>query len=170
MGLGCGRRHFRRKPQSGLLSSSAASCPCSPGRPRLRSRSSDQVFRFPLAKCRSATRRKVFDENGKFIDQWSFSTPSSVNFLIISADRQLWAFDDTTAKIVRYDLEGHLLYAWGTLGDWPGGLFNIHGASVDQQGTLYIAEVANGRAQKFRPRAGANPEFLVGKPVYAAWK
>ncbi len=23
---------------------------------------------------------------------------------------------------------------------------------------------------KFRPRAGANPDFLVGKPVYAAWK
>jgi hypothetical protein len=42
-------------------------------------------------------------------------------------------------------LQGHLLYAWG-------------------------AEVANGRVQKFRPRAGANPEFLVGKPVYAAWK
>jgi hypothetical protein len=58
----------------------------------------------------------------------------------------------------------------GTLGDWPGGLFNIHGASVDQQGNLYIVEVADRRAQKFRPRAGANPEFVVGKPVYAAWK
>jgi NHL repeat len=59
---------------------------------------------------------------------------------------------------------------WGTLGDYPGGLFNIHGASVDQGGNLYVAEVANGRVQKFRPRPGANPEFLVGKPVYAAWK
>jgi hypothetical protein len=35
---------------------------------------------------------------------------------------------------------------------------------------LYIAEVAHGRVQKFRPRPGANPEFLVGKPVSAAWK
>jgi hypothetical protein len=24
--------------------------------------------------------------------------------------------------------------------------------------------------QKFRPRKGANPEFLVSHPVYAAWK
>jgi len=24
--------------------------------------------------------------------------------------------------------------------------------------------------QKFRPRPGANPEYLVGKPVYSAWK
>jgi len=57
---------------------------------------------------------------------------------------------------------------WGTLGDWPGGLFNIHGASI--KGNLYIAKVANGRAQKFHPRAGANPEFVVGKSVYSAWK
>jgi len=24
--------------------------------------------------------------------------------------------------------------------------------------------------QKFRPRPGANPAFLVGKPVYSAWQ
>jgi len=51
-----------------------------------------------------------------------------------------------------------------------GSLFNMHGASVDQEGNLYVAEVANGRAQKFHPRQGANPEFIVGKPVYSAWK
>jgi streptogramin lyase len=113
---------------------------------------------------------QVFDENGKFIMQWPFATPSSVNFLFIGADRQVWAFDDTTSKVVKYDPEGHLLYAWGALGDYPGGLFNMHGASVDQEGNLYVAEVANGRVQKFRPRPGANPAFLVSKPVYSAWK
>jgi hypothetical protein len=41
---------------------------------------------------------------------------------------------------------------------------------VDQQGNLYIAEVGNGRLQKFRPRAGANKALLVGPPVYAAWR
>lgn len=119
---------------------------------------------------RGNRRMQVFDENGKFVDQWPFAQPSSVNFLYISANRQLWAFDDTTSKVVRYDMQGHLLYAWGALGDYPGGLFNMHGASVDQEGNLYIAEVANGRVQKFKPRAGANPEFVVGKPVYSAWK
>jgi hypothetical protein len=49
-------------------------------------------------------------------------------------------------------------------------LFNIHGAIVDQEGNLYVAEVANGRVKKFRSRPGANPEFLVGRPVYSAWK
>lgn len=88
----------------------------------------------------------------------------------MGADRHLWAFDDTTSKIVRYDSQGHLPYAWGGLCEYPGGLFNMHGASVDQEGNLYVAEVANGRAQKFHPRRGANPEFIVGKPVYSAWK
>jgi hypothetical protein len=119
---------------------------------------------------RSNRRMQVFNVNGKFIDQWPFANPSSVNFLYVGADHFVWAFDDTTSKVVKYDLEGHLLYAWGTLGDFPGGLFNMHGASVDQEGNLYIAEVAGGRVQKFRPRADAKPAFLVGKPVYAAWK
>ena len=47
----------------------------------------------------------------------------------------------------RYDLDGHLLYAWGTLADYPGGLFNTHGMSVDQEGNFYVAEVGNGRAK-----------------------
>ena len=130
----------------------------------------DPVSRRIYVSDRGNRRMQVFDENGKFIEQWPFAQPSSVNCLYIGADRKVWAFEDTTSKVVEYDSDGHLLYAWGTLGDWPGGLFNMHGASVDQEGNLYIAEVAGGRVQKFHPRAGANPEFLVSKPVYSAWK
>ena len=42
--------------------------------------------------------------------------------------------------------------------------------SVDQDGNLYLAEVDNGRVEKFAPKAGANPDFLVAKPIYSAWK
>jgi hypothetical protein len=41
---------------------------------------------------------------------------------------------------------------------------------VDQDGNFYTAEVDNGRVQKFAPKAGANPDFLVAKPIYSAWK
>jgi hypothetical protein len=41
--------------------------------------------------------------------------------------------------------------------------------SVDQEGNLYLAEVNNGRAQKFRPRSGADQALMVGKPVRSAW-
>ena len=34
---------------------------------------------------------------------------------------------------------------------------------------FYVAEVNNGRIQKYRPRQGANPAFLVGKPWKGVW-
>ena len=130
----------------------------------------DPVTRRVYVSDRSNRRMQVFDENGRFLDQWPFAAPSNTQILLIPADRSLWAFEDTTSKVVKYDLDGHYQYSWGTLGDFPGGFFNMHGASVDQEGNLYIAEVGGGRVQKFRPRPGATPAFLVGRPVYAAWK
>jgi DNA-binding beta-propeller fold protein YncE len=127
----------------------------------------DPVTRRIYVSDRGNRRMQVFDENGKFIDQWPFNIPSSVNFLYANGDGAVWAFEDPTAKVVKYDREGHLLYAWGSLGDYPGAFLNMHGASVDPDGNLYIAEVGNGRVQKFRPRQGARPELLVGKPPTA---
>jgi peptidylamidoglycolate lyase len=119
---------------------------------------------------RSNHRIQVFDANGKFLDQWSGGPQSAPQFLHIGQDRTLVFPDNGTWKIVKYDLQGHLLYAWGSMGDFPGGMWNVHGMSVDQQSNLYIAEVGNGRPQKFRPRPGANPLFLASKPFYSAWK
>jgi sugar lactone lactonase YvrE len=47
-------------------------------------------------------------------------------------------------------------------------MWNVHGMSVDQDGNFYIAEVNNGRAQKFRPRPGANKAMLMGQPIRPA--
>ena len=41
---------------------------------------------------------------------------------------------------------------------------NMHGATVDPEGNLYVAEVGNRRRQKFTRPRGARPELLVGKP------
>ena len=72
--------------------------------------------------------------------------------------------------MIEWDLQGHLLYAWGALGMFPGGLWGVHGVSVDQDGNLYTAEADNRRVQKFAPRPGANPDFLMAGPIYSAWK
>jgi hypothetical protein len=72
--------------------------------------------------------------------------------------------------MLKYDLDGRLIYSWGTAADLPGSLWGVHGIATDQEGNLYTAEVNAGRFQKFTPRAGANPNFLVGKPVYSAWQ
>lgn len=56
------------------------------------------------------------------------------------------------------------------IGDFPGTLWGVHGMSVDQEGNLYVAEVDAGRVQKFRPRTGANPAYLMSRPLYVAWQ
>jgi hypothetical protein len=119
---------------------------------------------------RASHRIQVFDEHGTFLDQFSTGFPSTPQVLYLSADKHLWVADNGTTKIVKYDLRGQYLYSWGSMGEWPGAMWNVHGLSVDQQGNLYLAEVNNGRAQKFRPRPNANPALLVGQPVRAAWR
>ena len=68
--------------------------------------------------------------NGRWTD-----TPRSISYTSppIATFR---AADDRDSRIVEYDLDGHLLYAWGTLSDNPGGLFNTHGMTVDQEGNF----------------------------------
>ena len=71
-------------------------------------------------------------------------------------------------KILKYDLNGRLLFSWGTFGQFPGGFRGVHQFSVDSDGNLYTADVHVGRAQKFRPKPGANRDQLVGAPVALA--
>ena len=113
---------------------------------------------------------QIFSETGAFLDQWRFgNAPSDIHLFNITADGYLWAADRGTNKILKYDLDGQFLYAWGTWGDFPGGMWGVHGMTVDQDGNFYVAEVDNGGVQKYTPRPGANPDFLVGQPVRAAW-
>ena len=131
----------------------------------------DPATRRVFVNDRANHRVQVFDENGKYLYEWSFGQdPSDIHLIYISADRYLWAVDRGTSKVLKYDLDGHFLYSWGTWGDFPGGMWGVHGMSVDQDGNFYVAEVDSGRVQKFRPRPGANPQYLVGQPVRAAWK
>ena len=131
----------------------------------------DPMTRQVFVNDRQNHRVQVFDENGKYLREWSFGPPpSDIHLLIITADRYLWAADRGTSKMLKYDLNGNFLYSWGTWGDFPGGMWGVHGLSTDQEGNFYVAEVDSGRAQKYRPRPGANPAFLVGKPVAAVWK
>ena len=131
----------------------------------------DVQTRRVFVNDRANHRVQVFDENGEYLDEWSFGPePTDIHLFYIGADNVLWAADRATSKILGYDLEGNLIDSWGTFGDFPGGQWGTHGLSVDQEGNLYIAEVGNGRVQKYIPKSGARPETLVGYPVYAAWE
>lgn len=107
------------------------------------------------------SRVQVFDQNGKFLDQIpNIRFPLHIG---VSKDQHLWVADMLTSKILKYDLNGKLLYSWGVFGGQPGQLWGVHGFATDTDGNFYVAEVYNGRVQKFRPRKGANPANLVGQ-------
>jgi NHL repeat-containing protein len=131
----------------------------------------DLETRRVFVNDRDNHRIQIFDEKGTYLSEWRIAvSPSSLHFVQIGDDRAVVTFDRNTHKMLKYDLDGHLLYGWGTVADFPGTLWGVHGMSTDQEGNLYVAEVDAGRFQKFRPRAGANPAYLIGKPVYSAWK
>ena len=109
---------------------------------------------------RGNSRIQVFDPNGNYLDQWrDIRFPL---FIAISKDQHMWVSDGHTNKILKYDLDGQLLYSWGTFGEAPGYLWGTHYFHTDSEGNFYTAEVFGGRAQKFRPKKGADPKFLVG--------
>lgn len=130
----------------------------------------DPVARRVYVNDRTNRRIQVFDENGGFIDQWSIGPDGAQIYCIYFADGKLWVSDAHTRRIIAWDPQGHLQYAFGGQGSWAGATDGVHGMSVDQDGNLYLAELFHGRAMKFRPRPGANPNYLVGKPPYAAWQ
>jgi DNA-binding beta-propeller fold protein YncE len=131
----------------------------------------DPKTRHIAVNDRNNQRIQIFDENGKFLNQWSMGKdPSDVHLIHIFSDGYLWGVDRGTSKMLKYDMDGNFLYSWGTWGDFPGAIWGVHDFSVDSEGNVYTASVDMGGAQKLRPRKGANPEFMLGKPLRVAWK
>lgn len=112
---------------------------------------------------RSNSRIQIFDEHGKYLDEWR--NIRSPYHIMTTADNHLWVADGVTNKFLKYDLKGKLLSSWGTYGSFPGAFWGVHQFSVDQDGNLYAAETFGGRTQKFRPKKGADPARLIGQPV-----
>ena len=110
-------------------------------------------------------RMQVFDENGKFLDMFVLGQYSSPYYHIITADQTLWISDGGTQRFIKYDLNGNYKYGWGAPGGRLGEFAGPHQFTVDQEGNLYVAEVFNGRVQKFKPKAGADPAKIVGQEV-----
>ncbi len=107
----------------------------------------------------------MFDENGKFLDMWSTGVRSLPYAHLITDDQFLWISDGGTNRIVKYNLNGKYLYGWGAPGGLSGQFDGPHGISVDQEGNVYVAEVFNGRVQKFRLKPNADPAKVIGQEV-----
>ena len=80
---------------------------------------------------------------------------------IVTVDDFVWVADWTTGRLVKYDLDGRYILDIGEPGALPGQFDGVHQIDVDQEGNLYVTEVANDRSQKFRPRPDADPARLI---------
>jgi hypothetical protein len=121
---------------------------------------------------RGHQRFQVFDENGKFLDMFSTREshwPEGINsqpyYHLITDDQFLWMGDGGTQRITKYDLNGNYLYGWGQPGGQPGRLWGPHQMTIDQEGNFYVAEVQNGRIQRFEPKPNADPARVIGQEV-----
>ena len=122
---------------------------------------------------RNNARIQVFDENGKYLDQWpNFSSPTRI---MITQDQHAWVSESGVGgiggganRILKYDLDGKLLTYWGTQGTFPGGMAGPHDFSVDSEGSLYISNGLDHRVDKYQPKKNADRSRLVGQPYGAA--
>lgn len=115
---------------------------------------SDRNGRIYVAD-RGNDRIQIFDQEGKLLDIWpNITNPYTIR---ISEDGFAWVSSGVLNEFLKYDLNGKLLYHWGTYGTAPGEMWSVHEFSSDSEGNLYTAEVFGGRAQKFTPKPGADP-------------
>ena len=131
----------------------------------------DPTTRRVFINDRNNGRVQVFSENGEFLDQWSMGPrpPMNIHDIYMGSDGVLWAADQGSSKLNGYTADGQFIYSWGTFGTCQGCMWGVHGFHTDMEGNLYTSEVRTGRVQKYTPREGANPAFLVGKPWPRVW-
>jgi len=92
-------------------------------------------------------RIQIFDENGKFLKQWThLGSPWGLYF---SSDQHLFMCDGYKNRILKLDLQGRILGTLGKAGKQPGELYFSHHLAISKTGELYVAEVGNWRVQKF---------------------
>ena len=119
-------------------------------------------------------RIQIFDENGKFLDQWpGFLQPMKV---MITPDQHAWVLDGPAHRFAKFDLNGKLLDYWGVDADpdrfgangarffrayIPGGLAWPHDFSVDPQGNLYVNDGRSWTIDKFVPKKNADKNRLM---------
>lgn len=83
---------------------------------------------------------------------------------IIVNDDCIWVTDLSPLRFNKLDFKGNHLYTWMVPRELPDGYIEVHTISVDSKGNLYGGDNQYGRAQKFVPKADADPSLLIREP------
>jgi hypothetical protein len=96
-----------------------------------------------------------------WVDTWDGLT---LPLDIIVNEDSLWITDLGPLRFVKFDFEGNQLYTWLIPRELPDGWLEVHTFSTDSEGNLYGGDNQYGRAQKWVPRADADPSLIIGPP------
>lgn len=107
-------------------------------------------------------RIQIFDPNLKYITELGIHTPCNIQ---ITQDGFLWVSSCSASRIMKFDLNGKLLYHFGqpsTVGE--GGWGNTHNHTIDSDGNVYIVDEGLHALLKLTPRTDADKSHLVSQP------
>ena len=95
---------------------------------------------------RENQRIQIFDTDGNFVDQWTFS--AMVCALYLGDDGFMYITSGFDAQIVKLDMEGNVLGVTGSSGDGPNQYGEAHYLAVGPGQEIYVADVVNRRVEK----------------------
>jgi sugar lactone lactonase YvrE len=99
---------------------------------------------------RENRRLQVFDGNGKFLEEWKHvGSPWGLD---LQPDQTMFIADGYNDRVLKVDLTGKVLGAFGGNGRMPGEMSFVHHLEVDSAGNIYVGEIKNQRIQRFTPR------------------
>jgi sugar lactone lactonase YvrE len=98
---------------------------------------------------RENRRVQIFDADGKFLEEWTHvGSPWGLD---LQSDETMFIADGYNDRVLKVDLTGKVLGAFGGNGRMPGELSYVHHLEVDNAGNVYVGEIKNQRVQKFVP-------------------
>ena len=107
---------------------------------------------------RGNSRIQVFTKEGKFIQQWKSDELGRPWGVDVGSDRLLYVADGgdmnpappERTRILKLDLNGKILEAWGSFGSQDGQFWWAHDVAAGDDGAVYVTDVNVGmRVQKF---------------------
>jgi peptidylamidoglycolate lyase len=113
---------------------------------------------------RENSRVQIFDGNGKLLTQWKSAELGKPWDVMIGADGYAYIVDGgqsnlkkppDSGRVLKLDLQGHILQSWGRVGKYDGQFCWAHQVAVAGNGDVYVVDVGYGmRVQKFVPTPG----------------
>ena len=109
---------------------------------------------------RANRRVQVFDENGKYCDEWYTRFPYYIH---MSQDQHLWVGDGQTNKILKYDLTGKLLIRGARLARFPVACGDRTSSASTTRTTCTSRMCMSAASRNSAPKKGVDPARLVGR-------